>query len=217
MRKKDYSYLRQIRDIERLRKEYLENSEDIDVLKNLIQNPVFPVRFSLNIIQKLFPVNLIEIIKNMRVNPFIRKKAEMEFVQRYQKLSLGEKKSLIKVAPVSLLKNLVDERDKRIILVIFNNPYCTEELVLRFINRTSDRYPIYEIIRDTKWLMYPRVIDAIINDIQAPIMLLISLLDRMNINQLKNMLKREYLHESVRIQVIEKINKKNKKIKKELI
>ncbi len=217
MRKKDYSYLRQIRDIDRLRREYLENSEDIEILRNLIQNPVFPVRFSLNIIQKLFPVNLIEVIKNMRINPFIRKKAEMEFVQRYQKLSLGEKKSLIKIAPVSLLKNLVDEMDKRIILVIFNNPYCTEELVLRFINRASDRYPIYEIISDTKWLMYQRVLDAIINDVQAPIMLLISLLDRMNINQLKNMLKREYLHESVRIQVIEKISKKNKKIKKELI
>ena len=217
MKKKDYAYRRNIRDLEELKREYLENSEDLDVLINLIQNPIFPVRFSLNIIQRLFPGNLIEVMKNMRVNPFVRKKAEMEFVQRYIKLSLGEKKSLLKTAPISLLKNLVEETDERVIRIILNNPYCTEELVLMFINRREDTYPVYNVIKDSKWLMYPRVIDGIINDVQSPIMLLIHLLDRMTLNQLKKMLKRDYLHESVKKKVFEKINKKIKKFKKELI
>ena len=108
------------------------------MLLHLAQHPKFPQGLSLGIISKLFAVDLLRVIKNVNTNPFVRKKAELEFSQRYKRLALGEKISLLKMAPNSLLLAFHEENQPQLIQTILQNPNCSEDVVLRFVNRSQD-------------------------------------------------------------------------------
>jgi len=116
---------------------YRQHKNEYRVLLHLAQHPKFPQRISLGIISKLFAADLVRVIKNVKTNPFIRKKAELEFSQRYKRLALGEKISLLKMAPNSLLLTFSEENQPQLIQAILQNGNCGEDVVLRFVNRAA--------------------------------------------------------------------------------
>lgn len=168
------------------------------ILVNLIQQPRFPEKFSLNIISKLLPIDLVNVIKNKRTNPFIRKKAEIEFTMKYKKFPLGEKLSLIRVAPNSLLNYFIKENDKRVLKAILTNKNCSEEVVLKFISRRTQRFGFYEVLIFTDWYKRPSIAQAIIKDIEAPIKLILKLIPFLTKNQLKKLYEQEHIHEIIK-------------------
>ncbi|HLP59083.1 MAG TPA: hypothetical protein VK186_09645, partial [Candidatus Deferrimicrobium sp.] len=154
---------------------------------HLAMHPKFPDKFALNIISRLHAMDLIRVIKNIRTNPFTRKKAEMEFQQKYSKFPIGEKLSYMKIAPYSLMVLLIEEKDKRVVDAMLNNPYCTEDLVVRFINRYSSRSIVYEALFETEWYKRPAVAEAIAHDPEAPIRILLLILPFLNRRSLKKL------------------------------
>ena len=181
---------------------FYENRDKYRVLLHLVQQPKFPEKNSLAIVPKLFPMDLLRVIKNRRTNPQIRKRAEMEFVNKYTKFPLGEKLSYMKVAPNSLLRYFVEEQDKRVLAVILNNTYCTEELLLKFINRRSSRQGFYEVLYSTEWYKRPRVADAITHDLEAPIRILVAIVPYLNFRQLERLYKDENTHQVVKKNIL---------------
>ena len=177
---------------------FYKSRDKYRILVNLIQQPKFPQKFSLNIISKLFPTDLINVIKNKRTNPFIRKKAEIEFTMKYRKFPIGEKLSLIRVAPNSLLNYFIKENDKRVLKAILNNRNCSEWIILKFINTQTQKFDFYEELILTDWYKRPSVVQAITRDIEAPIKLILKLIPLLTKTQLKKLYEQDNTHEIVK-------------------
>lgn len=177
---------------------YFENINNHLFLFNLVQNPSFPIRLGLEIIPKLFPAELVRVSNNKRSNPFLRKKCEKEFTGRYKKIALGERISLLKFAPGSLLTYFTEEKDERILKAIISNPKCTEDLIVRFINRKEDRYALYNILLDTNWIKQKNIAIAISYDKEVPIRVWVEIIPFLPINRLIEISNNEHIHDIVK-------------------
>jgi hypothetical protein len=189
---------------------FYQNRDRYRILLSLVQQPRFPEKHALNIISKLFPMDLIRVIKNKHTSPAIRKRAEMEFVNKYNKYPLGEKLSYMKTAPNSLLEYFIEEKDKQVLSTILNNPYCTEELVLKFVNRTSERFALYEVLADTEWYKRLQVAYAVSLDSSAPIKMLVLIIPYLNVRQLERLYKDENSHQIVKKNIIQYMEQRRK-------
>jgi hypothetical protein len=179
-----------------------------NILFHLVQHPRFPERFSLNIIADLFAMDLVRVIKNTRTRPYVRKRAELGFKSKYSRFPLGEKLSYMKIAPLALLDHFVEEQEKLVIEAILKNGYCTEGLVLKFINRKSQRYEFYQALDTTEWYKRPQVAEAISMDEQASIKIMIKIIPYLSLNQLKTLYKRSGTHGIVKRNILNYIREK---------
>jgi hypothetical protein len=182
---------------------FYQNRDRYRVLLHLIQQPRFPEKLALNIVPRLYPMDLIRVVKNKRTNSAIRKRAELEFVNKYNKFPLGEKLSYIKASPNSLLNYFIDENEKTLIEAILNNAYCTEEVLLKFVNRKSDKTSFYEAISATEWYKRPQVAFAVSHDSQAPIRILVAIIPYLSLKQLEKIYKNEKTHQIVKNNIMQ--------------
>jgi len=169
---------------------------------NLVMHPNFPQRFAINIVSRLYAVDLMRVVKNKRTNPFIRKKAEFEFDQKYQRFALGEKLSVMKIAPYPLLLRFIEEKNKKVLEAMLGNPYCTEDLVIRFINRNTPRHDFYDALLDTEWYKRPAVAEAVVADEEAPIRMIIEVLPYLGKRTLRKLYENENTHRIVKKNII---------------
>jgi hypothetical protein len=183
---------------EELEEIYRLHKDNYRVLLHLVQHPKFPQGISLGIVSKLFSVDLVRVIKNVRTNPFVRKKAELEFMQRYKRLALGEKISLLKIASNALLLNFSAENQPQLIETILNNPNCSEEVVLRFINRSGDRFNVYAALDHSSWHMNPDVAMAVAHDPEAPIRNILKIIPYLGLSGLQKLFSDDATHQVVR-------------------
>lgn len=183
---------------EELEEIYRQHKNEYRVLLHLAQHPKFPQSLSLGIISKLFAVDLVRVIKNVKTNPFIRKKAELEFSQRYKRLALGEKISLLKMAPNSLLLAFSEENQPQLIQTILQNANCSEDVVLRFINRSAERCNFYRAFDDTQWHQNPSVAQAVAHDQEAPIKILLKIIPYLGLAGLQKLFCDKNTHQAVR-------------------
>lgn len=181
---------------------FYANRDRYRILFHLLQQPRFPERIALNIVPRLHPMDLIRAVKNKRTNPYIRKRCELEFYNKYPRFPLGEKLSYMKILPPAMLNYFIEEKNKRIIKVMLENGYCTEELVMKMINRSEDRFGLYEILIQTQWYMRPQVAIAIANDSQAPVRVLIAIIPFLNVRQLEKLYMSSHIHQNVKDNII---------------
>jgi len=186
---------------------YDENRGNYRIKLNLIQHPGFPVDTALNIISSLFTPDLLNVTKNKRTNPFVRKRCEIEFTQRYKKIPKGEKISLLKRAPLNLIEHFIDERDDTILDVLIKNPNCTEDLIIKFINRPRERSQIYNKLIQTKWILNRSICYAISFNKEVPIRVWMEIIPNIELNRLKDLLKKPVLHKNVRREIESFISK----------
>lgn len=179
------------------------------IVFNLIQHPAFPERTASDTISSLFPRGLIKVIKNKMANPFIRKKCEIEFKQRYVKIPKGEKISLMKTAPLSLLNYFIEESDESVLNAVLSNIYCTEDLIIKLINRKSSRTSLYKTLLDTDWIKLKRVCDRISYDREAPISIWLKIIPFLGNKRLISVASSEKTHRIIKNNIKEFIKKKN--------
>jgi len=183
---------------EELEEIYRQHKSDYRVLLHLVQHPKFPQSISLGIVSKLFAADLVRVIKNVKTNPFIRKKAELEFSQRYKRLALGEKIALLKIAPNSMLHGLCDENQPQLIESMLNSPNCTEDVVLRFINRHGERASLYIALDNSNWHLNPAVAMAVAHDPEAPIKIILKIIPYLGLAGLQKLFRDETTHQIIR-------------------
>jgi hypothetical protein len=188
---------------EELEEIYRQHKDDYRVLLHLVQHPKFPQSLSIGILSKLFSADLVRVVKNVRTNPFVRKKAELEFVQRYKRLALGEKISLLKIASNSLLLNFNEENQPQLIETMLNNPHCSEEVVLRFINRRGERFSVYAALDNSQWHMNPAVAMAVAHDPEAPIKNILKIIPYLGLAGLQKLFRDDATHQIVRDRIRE--------------
>lgn len=202
MEKKELDILRKLQsggiDSKYLKGIYEEFRDNYRIKLNLIQHPAFPVDTALNVISSLFISDILNVIKNKRANPFVRKKCEIEFTQRYKKIPKGEKISLLKRAPLSLLEYFINENEVDILKVIISSHNCTEDLIIKFVNRGRDNLKLYTILIETNWMKNRRVCYAISFDKELPIRVWMEIIPNIEFLRLKEIAEKSSLHEIVK-------------------
>lgn len=189
---------------------YFRHKNNYAILFALCRHSRFPENYSLNIVPELFNMDLVRVVKDTRTRPYIRKKAEMEFFARYQKIPLGEKLTCMRVAPLSLLNYFIEEENQKILLVMLKNAYCTEDLILKMINRKKPRYGFYQALEETEWYKRPRIAEAITMDNQAGIKIMLKLIPFLSLGKLQDIFRRQSTHQIVRQNIIEYLNRSKK-------
>ncbi len=190
---------------------YEANQNNLRILMHLIQHPVFPQDTALNLINRFNAFDLLRISANTRTNPYVRKKCELEISSRFRRLSRGERVSLLKQARYGLLQNFINETDPQIIEVILSSPSCTEELVLAMINRPAERSGLYQELLKTVWWRRLPVARAILNDAEAPLIIIIQLIPLLSAADLRRLESLGNLHESVKAAVQRELSVRPKK------
>lgn len=175
----------------------------------LLQHPSFPIKSALNIIPTLFTIDLVRLVKNRRTNPFISKRAEVEFVNKYPRYPLGEKITYMRIAPLSLLNHFIREKDKKILKEIFKNPQCTEELILKMINLEDEgkgKFELYDVLSETEWYKRRQVAEGIVNDKSAPIKIILKVLPYLSISDLNKLYNSTNIHQTIKRGITEYLN-----------
>lgn len=197
-----YSLIRKIRfgnlNAAQLEEIFYAHQDHYGIKLHLAQCPRFPARRSLTIISELLTPDLVRVISNTQANPFIRKSGENEFLMRYPKIPLGEKISLLKRLPESLLRQLVFERDKRCLAAILTNTRCSESVVINFITHPRMKREFYEILVDSDWIRRPAVIEALLKDRYTPIRVFQAVIPLLPLSRLEGLLRDGGTHESVK-------------------
>ncbi len=216
MEKRELEILRKLQsggiDQKNLLKIFDEYKGNYRIILNLIQHPAFPADFAINIISSLFTSDILKVIKNKRANPFVRKKCEIEFSQRYIKIPKGEKISLMKRAPLSLLNYFVNENDENILEIIVNNPNCTEDLIIKLVNRETERSKLYSILMNSDWIKNRRVCYAISFDPETPIGIWIRIIPFVERKRLSKLYSKSSLHNIIKRKIREFLEKSDRKI-----
>lgn len=214
MEKKELDILRKLQgggvDSEFLIDVYGKYKNNYRIKLNLIQHPGFPADTSLNLISSLFTTDLLNVTKNKRTNPFVRKRCEIEFSQRYNKIPRGEKISLMKRAPLNLLEHFINEKEEKILKVIVENPNCTEDLIIKFVNRGEERTELYNILIETEWIKNRRVCYAISYDKDVPIRIWMAIIPNIEYRRLKELSEKPSLHENIKRSISGLLLKKSK-------
>ncbi len=217
MDKEEIALIRRIRygqiDAKELTALYYDHAGNYRIQFNLLQHPSFSERLALNVIPRLYTIDLIRLVKNPRTNPFIRKRAEMEFVNKYPRYPLGEKLGYMRIAPLTLLNHFIAERDKRILEVMLQNPQCTETLLMKMINREDHndaKAALYEILVESDWLKRRTIAEAVSYDIDAPIRALLLVLPYLSLENLDRLFSSDQTHRAVKNGITEYLNKRVK-------
>lgn len=151
---------------------YEAHNRNTRILCHLVQHPRFPVDVSLHILPGLLPAHLMQVIRSMRANPFVRRQARLEFMQRYARMPAGQKVELLKMAPTDLLTELSAESHPLVLAAVLRNPHCTEEVVVRFLQREGDHTALYVELDQTEWHRNRTVAQVVARDREAPIRML---------------------------------------------
>lgn len=184
------------------------NRDRYRVLVELTQHPNFPLVQALNLMPRMYAVDVLRVARNLRANPFIRQRAELEFAIRFKRLPLGEKISLLRMTPPVILVHFLDENDPHLLSAIMTSPLCTEDIVLRFVNRPQPRAPVYEALDETEWHMNPNVAMAIANDGEAPIKILLKIIPFAGLKVLQKLFADETCHQIVRAAISRHFNER---------
>ncbi len=85
-----------------------------------------------------------------------------------------------------------------ILKVIIDNPNCTEDLIIKFVNRDRDKIKLYNLLIETDWIKNRRVCYAISFDKEVPIRIWMEIIPNIEFKRLKEISVKSSLHEIVR-------------------
>jgi len=120
--------------------------------RELASHRLVPEARALQFLATLYWRDLVEIQRDTRVSPRLRRAAEKHLAARLPGLGLGERIALARRAAGSLLEELGGERTPRVIAALLENPRCTEGMVVRLAGRTSTNAEVLRVVaRARRW------------------------------------------------------------------
>jgi len=205
----DLQLIRRLRGAGISREELLElfesRRDNLRVLLQLVQHPLFPQDKSLTLVSRFNAFELLQVVRNKAANPFVRKRCEVEITVRFKRMALGEKISLLKKAPASLLRWFIAENDPRLLRVILASQVCTEDIVLEMINHYGDRGALYRELASTHWCLRPGVARAVLHDLEAPLIVLLAVIAGLPREDLRRIAADDSFHSRVREAAVQRL------------
>ncbi len=168
------------------------------VKAGLVNHPSTPAATSLHLINYLFWRDHVKIADSFRLRPQLRRAAENLLRDRLQDLALGERITLARIAGRGVINALRTESNEMVVSALLNNSRVVEEDLLVLCNRSRSTKVLTTIGQSPRWSARPTVRMALARNPRTPLVLAVSLLQRLSEEDLKDLAMRGDLTQALR-------------------
>ena len=152
----------------------------------IVNCPKAPYPLAMRLVQSLFWNDLVKISENYRLFPPLRRAAENYLREKISGLTVGEKKTLARAAPRSLIGQLRLETEPSVFECLLQNPRFIEEDLLQVIHNELTPVGILEkIAADRQWTNRYPVRLALARNNDTPLRIRLSQLSKLKVQDLE--------------------------------
>lgn len=146
------------------------------LLQLVVRHPRCPVHLAWEALPRLGWHDLVEVTRDPRTAPAVRKQGERKLIERLPILTLGERTALARVATRGVLGALLASAEPRCIAALLDNPQCTETEAVRLFNTNRNRECLLTVLRHPVWGRRLEVVRAAIRSETVPLGVALGLL-----------------------------------------
>jgi len=121
------------------------------VLPLVLRHPACPRHFAFDTLPHLGWHDLLDVSRDARSAPAIRRQAERRLGERLVTLAVGERTALARLAPRSLIPLLLREGSLAAVRALLDNPQFTEPDAIRLLHVTRDPAAVSAVLRHPVW------------------------------------------------------------------
>lgn len=121
------------------------------VLQLVVRHPRCPRHFAWDALPRLGWHDLLEVSRDPRTPPAIRKQSERRLVERIVNLTLGERTALARQAPRGLIGILLTDEEPVCVEALLGNPQFTETEAVRLLNSNRNPECVLVLLRHPVW------------------------------------------------------------------
>jgi hypothetical protein len=167
------------------RSEYLQN---LTIRRALAGHRRTPLQEALRLIPTVFWNDLLELGRDARVRPAVRRAAHQTLTARYEALAVGERIVIARRAGVEMLARIRLDPEPRVIRALLENPRLTEgALQIMATSSTTKPQALALIATSPKWLARPEVCRMLCSNRQTPLEVVLPLLARVDKRDLERL------------------------------
>ena len=155
------------------------------VLQLAARHPRCPQQFAWNVLPRLGWHDLIQVARDPRTRPAVRRQSERKLLERVASLTLGERTALARIAPRAVMAPLLAGGDPRCVAALLDNPQFTETEALRLLASNPDPACALVLLRHPVWGRRPEVAGAAVRAGAVPLGVALGLLPTLPITQLQ--------------------------------
>lgn len=146
------------------------------ILGLVVRHPRCPRHFAWEALPRLGWHDLLEVARDPRTSPAVRKQAERKLSERIASLTLGERTALARLAPRAIVGVLLTDEEPSCIEALVSNPQFTETEALRLVNSNRNPACVQVLLRSPSWGRKVEVVRAAAYSRAVPLGVAIGLL-----------------------------------------
>jgi hypothetical protein len=145
-------------------------------LQLVVRHPRCPRHFAWDALPRLGWHDLLEVARDPRTSPAIRKQSERKLAERLNGLTLGERTALARQAPRSVVGVLLTDEQPLCVEALVANPHFTETEALRLLHGNRNPECVLVLLRHPLWGRRPEVLRAAVRSERIPLGVALGLL-----------------------------------------
>jgi hypothetical protein len=154
----------------------------------VVNHPKTPRTLALRLLSLLYWKEQLKVATNLRLAMPLRLAAENRLKERLPELETGEKITLARSVPPSLVAVLASEPEARLIQALLQNPRTREVDVVGIVVRESTPAPVLRVVaRSERWVSRASVKLGLVRHPNTPVHVSLSLLERIPRRDLKKL------------------------------
>lgn len=154
----------------------------------VVNHPKTPRTLALRLLSLLFWKEQLKVATNMRLATPLRVAAENRLKERLPELEVGEKITMARSVPPSLVAALANEPEARLIHALLQNPRAREVDVVGIVARESTPPPVLRVVASSeRWVSRPTVKLGLVRHRNTPVHVALSLLEKIPRRDLKKL------------------------------
>jgi len=171
-----------------------------EIRRAIVLHPNTPLPVARNLVPYLFWRELVEVTRDLKVNPLVRRHAEMLLRVRLEKMALGERIALARQASPALIPVLLTDAHARVLQSLLGNSRLVERHAVSIGGSRSATPDLLEhLALRTHWGKRPSVRGALLRNPRTPVATSLKLLRDVARRDLKRLARDASLPQIVRI------------------
>jgi hypothetical protein len=129
--------------------------------------------------------DLLEVARDVRTSPAVRKQSERKLAERIVSLTLGERTALARVAPRGVIAALLASPEPRCIEALLDNPSFTESDAMRLPGSNANPACVLVLLRHPVWGRRRGVASAVVQRGAIPLGIALGTLPALSLAELR--------------------------------
>jgi hypothetical protein len=168
------------------------------LLPLLLRHPACPRQFAWEALPRLGWRDLLQVTRDPRTAPPVRRQSERKLVDKLQTLTLGERTAVARLAPRSVIVALLAHDDPVCVEALLSNPQFTETEAVRLLQTRRDPACILLVLHHPTWGTRPEVLRAAVRSDRVPLGVALGLVAALPESELVRLLVATEAHSRVR-------------------